>query len=479
LSATLWTALCLQGAAVVLLRRRLGRSWLQRPVTILVLTAVLYDGVVELLLAIPSIRVWDTNRLGISQENIDSAALITSVGLLVLTLCYLATRPECASRRPDGSEAAMAAAVLDWRIFAICCIPLYVLTYEGRGYDSDVAAGTATAQLSSEFLVLLVVLAAFSFLLRHGIRWFVPTLIVQSILLATAGERSPLLTDAIVLIILLAQVRMRPSSRQTGATVALTVLVILAVTGYRAEAGYGLFSQGSGVRARLGALDNGFSSLLRTSNSLGTRPGLVAQAAARLDGNAFAGEVLQGMHAGVKTLGPVDVAESLLVVVPSAAWPSKLSHSAGLNPTVTEIRQFDLQPVAGVAIAPLPTFLGLYLGFLGQYWLTVFLACCGLIFGWAERWLLRTFTVPRLVALGAAVQAAFAYEAGLPTMLVGLRTALVLALAVRLMQAVRAAPSSVRASAGDPGEVAAVTMPARNRRSRPGPALGSGRWSPR
>jgi hypothetical protein len=46
--------------------------------------------------------------------------------------------------------------------------------------------------------------------------------------------------------------------------------------------------------------------------------------------------------------------------------------------------------------------------------------------------------VPRLVALGAALQAAFAYEAGLPTMLVALRTALVLALAVKLLQALRA-----------------------------------------
>ena len=76
MSATLWLALVLQAAAVALMRHRLGRSWLRRPVTLLVLTAVTYTGVAEILLAFPSVRSWDLNRQGISQAYIDSAALI-------------------------------------------------------------------------------------------------------------------------------------------------------------------------------------------------------------------------------------------------------------------------------------------------------------------------------------------------------------------------------------------------------------------
>src|SRR5277367_5145522 len=222
MSAVLLTALCLQGAAVALLRHRLGRAWLRRPVTLLVLTAVTYDGAAEILLAFPSVRVWDTNRLGIAQGDIDSATLVTSAGLLALVLCYLAARPESAPwtsgpLTSSGAAAAVAARALDWRVFAACCVPLAVLTYQGRGYDS-LAAGAASVSLSSEFLVMLVLLAAFSFLLRHGMRWFVPVLVAQSAFLATAGERNPLVTDAIILLILLAQVGLRPSGRQLATT---------------------------------------------------------------------------------------------------------------------------------------------------------------------------------------------------------------------------------------------------------------------
>jgi hypothetical protein len=437
MSATLWLALILQAAAVALMRHRLGRTWLRRPVTLLVLTAVAYSGVTEVLLAFPSVRAWDLNRQGESQAYIDSAALIMSAGLLALVLCYLCTRPERFTWKSDGSQAAAAARVLDWRLFAAACLPLAVLTYHGRGYNASAAAGATSVSLSSEFLVVLVLLASFSFLLRRGMRWFVPVLIVQSIFLATVGERNPLLTDAIILLILLAQVGMRPSRRQIAATLALIAVVILAITGYRAQAGRNLFAQDTGARARIEAIGNGFYSIFRSSNAVGTGPGLIAQAAARFDGNAFAGEVLEGLRTGHQPLGAAGVAESTLVVVPSALWPAKLSHSSGLNPTGTVIRDFGLQPVAGTAIAPLPTFLGLYLAFLGPYWLIVFLAGLGFAFGWSERWLLRRFTVARLVALGAAAQAAFAYEAGFPTMLVALRTALVLAVAVRLLQALR------------------------------------------
>jgi hypothetical protein len=55
-------ALLLQGVAVVLLRCRLGRLWLRRPVAILVLTSVTYQGLSSILLLLPSIREWDTYR---------------------------------------------------------------------------------------------------------------------------------------------------------------------------------------------------------------------------------------------------------------------------------------------------------------------------------------------------------------------------------------------------------------------------------
>jgi hypothetical protein len=466
-SVTLCIALCLQAASVALMRHRLGRLWLRRPVTLLVLTAVTYNGLAEIVLAVPSIRAWDDNRTGISQASIDHAALITSVGLLALVICYLATRPERCDDGPGPDAAAVAARFLDWRIFAACCLPLAVLAYLGRGYNSDLTSvnSSTSGGLSAEFLVVLVSLAAFSFLLRHGMRWFLPVLIVQSALLAAAGERNPLLVDAIILLLLLAHVGLRPTGRQVGATMALTALAIMALTSYRSEEGRALFMQSSGPTARIEAIGSGLTALLHPGTGGNGQAGLVAQAAARLDGNSFAGGVQMGLQSGDHLLGAAAVGESMLVVVPSALWSAKLSHGAGLNPTGTEVRRFGLQQVADAAIAPLPTFLGLYLGFLGAGGLIAFLAVLGAAFGWAERWLMRRFTVPRLVALGAAFQASFAYEAGFPTMLVTLRTAAVLAGAVWAVQKARTAYSR-RSPQAAPGEPATPDTPIASRRGR-------------
>jgi hypothetical protein len=61
----------------------------------------------------------------------------------------------------------------------------------------------------------------------------------------------------------------------------------------------------------------------------------------------------------------------------------------------------------------------------------------GAVSGWAERWLLRECTPGRLVLLAGAVTAALRYEQGLPGMLLALRAALVIAMAVKVVEVVR------------------------------------------
>jgi hypothetical protein len=133
------------------------------------------------------------------------------------------------------------------------------------------------------------------------------------------------------------------------------------------------------------------------------------------------------MREGDPTLGAVPLAGSAFIVVPSIIWPSKLSHSADLNPGAAEIEDFHLRE-----INYLPTFLGLDVGLVGPYWTVVLLAAIGALCGWGERWLFRSISSVRLVVLAAAVQASMSYEKGLPGMLVALRTAVVLAAAVWL-----------------------------------------------
>ena len=90
-----------------------------------------------------------------------------------------------------------------------------------------------SADLAATFLVVLVVLAVFGLLGRYGMKWFVPGLIVQSVLLAAAGERLPVVAGAVALIVLLAHVGMRPSRRQVMLSLALTMATVLGITGYR------------------------------------------------------------------------------------------------------------------------------------------------------------------------------------------------------------------------------------------------------
>lgn len=428
MTVTLAIALLLQLVTVVLLRHRLGRTWLRRPVTLLILASVVYDGVSPLLMTFPPVRQWDVYRQGVQPQFADAAALLLAAGMLAFTACYLMTRPERAVSGPSGHDLRDAAALLDWRVLALACAPLAVLTYSGRGYNNGTLTAGAGAPLSSDlaatFFVVLTVLAAFSFLLRHGGRWFLPVLAAQSLALAAAGERTPVLTGAIALVAALAWSGLRPSARQLGAAAGLTVAGVLAITGVRAEQGRALYYQDTGLGARVSALAAGVTSVGGTSATGG--PGLVAEAAIRLDGTDFAAAVLQAHAMGYQLLPAAGVPESFLEAVPSAAWPSKLA-SGSLNPALAQMNGFGLQRVNF-----LPGMAGLYAGFLSPGWLVAFLAVLGAVLGRAEARLLRSWSAPGLVLLAGSVLAALDFEKGLPGMLLDLRTAAVLALAARL-----------------------------------------------
>ena len=71
----------------------------------------------------------------------------------------------------------------------------------------------------------------------------------------------------------------------------------------------------------------------------------------------------------------------------------------------------------------LPGFAGMYAGFLSPPWLIAFLAALGGLAGRGERWLLRSYSPGRFVMLAGALIAALFYEAGIPAMLVELRSA--------------------------------------------------------
>jgi hypothetical protein len=438
MSVTLVSALLLQLVSLLLIWHRLGHGWWRRPGSLIVLASVVYDGVSQVLLAIPSIRAQDIYRVGNQQSYVDEATLIMSAGMLAFTFAYLATRPERITPTAGYEKVRQAARMLDYRVLACALLPLAVLTYEGKGYNNGTlttgAGAPLATSLASEFFLILTVLTAFSVLLRFGTRWFLPTIMAQSLLLAAAGERTPILVDAVALIILMGSAGLRPSRRQVRTALAVSVVVILAITGARAENGRSLFYTDSGLGARVAALDSGITSL--------SGNGLVGEAAIRLDGVDFAAGVVQAEAFGSPRLSAWAVPRSLLLIVPSAVWSSKLAHG-GLNPSLTELDDFGLQQVNF-----LPGFAGIYMGFLSPFWLALFLALVGMLCGLGERFLFRRCTSARLVLLAGAVSCALGYEMGLPGMLTVLRTAVLIAAVLKAAESGRTHGVSKRVRRG-------------------------------
>jgi hypothetical protein len=429
MSVTLWTALLLQVIAIMLLRLRLGKLWLRRPAVLLVLISAFYNGASQVLLTSASVRAWDFYRTGLRQSYADDAALIMSAGMLAFTITYLIARPRRLAGVPDGG-AAEAARALDWRWLALACVPLAVATYQGRGYNSSYVIGAGAppaASIASTFFVLVVILAAFGFVLRHG--HFLPVLITQSLLLATTGERNPIAAADVALILLLCHAGRRPRARDLHVTAALTLAAMLAITGMRAERGRTLFTSDSGLSARVSALASGVTAPPPIAS-----PGLAAQVVARMDGVGFAGGVLQSVALGQPRLSPSGVAESLLIAVPSAAWPSKISHTGAVNPTQMELADFGMQDYGTNS---LPTLTGIYMGFLPPALLIGFLGALGAAWGLGERWLALRWTPARLVLMAGGVTAVFNFEAGLPGLLLALRSAVAVAVIVKGVSVVR------------------------------------------
>jgi hypothetical protein len=365
MTVSLAAALLAEATGIMLLRYRLGRAWLRHPVTLVFLAAVAYQGLSTALLAFPPLGTWDNLRQGIAPGFTDTAALLESAGMLALVIAYLMTQPQRAMPAMAGTDIRALARALDWRLLTAACAPLAVLTYEGRGANDGMAMDGAATPLASDLAAtlfsILIVTAAFALVLRRGRGWFLPVLTGQSILLAAAGERAPVIMDAIALILMLAHAGLRPSQGQLRTAAALTVVAVLGIMGARAEHGRSVQYSNSGLGARVAALGAGVASVAGNAPAAQqeARPGLAAQFATRLDGDAFAGGILQAQALGQPRLSAAYVPESLLITVPSALWPSKLAHGNALNPVQVETNDFGLQQqvnflptVRGVPVAP-------------------------------------------------------------------------------------------------------------------------------
>ena len=100
-----------------------------------------------------------------------------------------------------------------------------------------------------------------------------------------------------------------------------------------------------------------------------------------------------------------------------------------MDPAQLQIDDFGLQRINFI-----PGLVGTYFGMLSFPWLLLLFGFLGFVFGRFERWLLRECTPARVILLAGAIASAQLYQSGLPTIVVLMRAAAVLAVVAKCAQ---------------------------------------------
>ena len=431
MTVTLWLALLLIAASPAILRLRYGRDWLMRPFSLFILAGCVYHGLSEVVIRLTGAQDLAPWRPPIAYA--DEGALIAGAAMLALTIGYLMLAPRLElGFRPDLEALKRA---FDWRVLTVALLPLLVATVTGHGYSSGQAlqGGGATQQgFAFQFFVPVVVLTAFAVLLRAP-RWFLLIVVVQSVLMALAGQRLEIIIAGITLWLLARRVGLGPSRRKVLVGVALAGVLVYAIGSSRAAMGREVFHSDSGLGARLQAVKEG---LLHPHQDSVNGGGTLAEAGLRLDSNAWTGNVAFAFTRGAQPMGRSAITDAVLSELPSVLYPQKL-NALTLDQRSPETAAIDRFGIPNIDY--LPGDATYFYPALGLGGLLVFSLAVGVLLGLLDTAALRRPTVARIVLLATLAEAALFFERGLPFYLEAGRGAVVILLGVVVWGRIRQA----------------------------------------
>src|SRR4029078_3197585 len=94
-------------------------------------------------------------------------------------------------------------------------LPLAAATAHGVGYSRgnpyNFAQDSLLTSFSSQLFLLMTLVVGFSLVLRFGRRWYIPTVIAQSVSLAIAGQRLEIFLAAVALTVALFRTGVKPN----------------------------------------------------------------------------------------------------------------------------------------------------------------------------------------------------------------------------------------------------------------------------
>ncbi|RAO54517.1 hypothetical protein [Micromonospora saelicesensis] len=430
LTVSVAIGLAIQVTSVVMVHLAIRGDWMRRPGALMLLVAVLFHGVTEVMQSL-----WpDRNffRTYVGQEVIDDWVLLVSGAIAVYACTYalVVRQPRVRPTSHAKPEAGLEGLRLPWLL--LLAAPLLVATWQGKGAVQPLAPVNAGADiperggvlvdLAGEFLVPVMAILAAVVLVRWGTRWMLPVLVVESALLAMAGTRAMIVFAAVLTLVGAALHGVRPSRKQFAMLMVMVAAFTALISSTRAVAGREVFDAGQGGGQRLEALIDGAWEL-HTAKS---REAILDDVVYRFDGNVFGALVYDSLRGSGQPVGLATVGNNLAMLVPSVVAPGKVGGRS--LEQRSEEAYIDKAHGLSQHVDWLPTILGTGVAYYGPFGLILVALLLGLGVGFTERFALGSRNTTRVVLTIGLGQCALLYGSGPQTVITTLR--MVVAIAV-------------------------------------------------
>lgn len=416
--------LTMQAVALVVMRWAVRGNWARHAGALLLVVAVAYHGVTEVVQAAFPGR--NPMRAAVSQAEIDNWGLLVSGALLIYALAYALT----IGRKNRVAPPVTSVDGLSFRLILLLTVPLLVLSMQGyafvvgNGDPSQAADNSLLTGLVGQFAVFLTAVCGALAVIRFGPRWALPVLLIEAVAISTVGARSMVVVVCVMTLYGAALAGVRVPRRHLIAAISLVALLATTISATRAIEGRTPFNPEAGPTDRLEALATGLAAVPSGKGVDAVLDDFVY----RLDGNTFAATVLSALDRGAQPVGTATLANSMALAVPSFLSPSKLqSTTADRSEKEFYAGRFGTPPTS--QRDSLPTLWGVVLGYGGPFALLVLSLLLGLAVALVDRRMLRgTSAVYFLLGLGV-VQFVLAYEQGPQQLFLQMRGVLLVVLA--------------------------------------------------
>ncbi|KXK63674.1 hypothetical protein AWW66_01545 [Micromonospora rosaria] len=463
LTMSVVAGLLVQAATVLWVHLAIGGEWVRRPGALMLLVAVVFHGVTEVMQ-----WLWPGRnffRAYLDQAAVDAWTLLVSVAIAAYGAVYGALVGWSRRRGPAGPvDRGAGLHRLRMRWLLVLVVPLLAATWQGRGALQPLAPARADeviperegilVDLAGQFLVPLIALAGAVVVIRYGMRWLLPVLLVESLALVVAGTRAMIVFAGVLTVVGAAMHGVRPSRRQIAMIVVVLTAATALISSTRAVAGREVFHAGEGSGGRLTALVEG-AGRMHTGES---RQAILDDVVYRFDGNTFAAIVYQGLRGSGEPIGLATVGNNLTMLAPSLLVPDKVA-SRTLESRSEEAyiaRAFGLSQ----RVDWLPTILGTAVAYYGAVGLIVIAVLLAMAVAGVEAALLRVVTTLRAVCVFGLAQCALLYGSGPQTVITTLRVVVALAALMWVVERLRRRHAPVRERSGGtltrPGAAARV-----------------------